>query len=406
MDGEEGNALFLFLRSQSCEDLWKSAGRPGTIVVIPRCASLPPAESIDRAFAEAHVLRSTGVFANDYAAVSQAKRVATVQNTVVIVGQGYPILGLRSRIINETNFYGEEGGAVRCVYVQIPLTSQAPNVAKVLWSVLRGRLWTLRPLLPADASVRDAICWLNSDPNNAAAIESMKKGLERVQSEHFAVASEPPAKSDAPISAPASCVAISSELSEIVDAFAAELLSSNPRLAKLCVDPTRRAELQSICEDVCLCNTHSWLMLMIQKHCEQVDAALDKNISLAQGLTLEHFDVDPRFHVPLHDAINCLSHMFESTTPRSKLLELSRMMQLVEDSIKRNLNSSDSVALSADDLLPIVSLITALRIAPFALIACAAGCVCGHPIARRTHGKMWRNGRFFRWNRRRCAADN
>ena len=96
-------------------------------------------------------------------------------------------------------------------------------------------------------------------------------------------------------------------------------------------------------------------MLMIQKHCGLVDAALDKNISLAQGLTLEHFDVDPRFHVPLHDAINCLSNMFESTTPRSKLLELSRMMQLVENSIKRNLNSSDGVALSADDLLPIVS---------------------------------------------------
>jgi hypothetical protein len=82
MDGEEANALFLFLRSQSCEDLWKSAARPGTIVVIPRCASLPPAEHIDRAFAEAHVLRSTGVFANDYAAVSQLKRVATVLNPV------------------------------------------------------------------------------------------------------------------------------------------------------------------------------------------------------------------------------------------------------------------------------------------------------------------------------------
>ena len=355
MDGEEANALFLFLRSQSCEDLWKSAARPGTIVVIPRCASLPPAEHIDRAFAEAHVLRSTGVFANDYAAVSQLKRVATVQNTVVIVGQGYPKPGLRSRIINETNFYGEEGGAVRCVYVQVPLTSEAPSVAKVLWNVLRGRLWTLRPLLPADASVRDAIDWLKSDPSNEAAIENMKKGLERLRIEHHVVSSMPPAKSDAPIAAPPSCVAISAELSDIIDAFAAELLSSNQRLAKLCVDPTRRAELQSMCEDLCISNAHSWLMLMIQKHCGLVDAALDKNISLAQGLTLEHFDVDPRFHVPLHDAINCLTNMFESTTPRSKLLELSRMMQLVENSIKRNLSSSDSVALSADDLLPIVS---------------------------------------------------
>ena len=355
MDGEETNALFLFLRSQSCEDLWKSAARPGTIVVIPRCASLPPAQTIDRAFAEAHVLRSTGVFANDYAAVSQIKRVATVQNTVVIVGQGYPLPGLRSRIINETNFYGEEGGAVRCVYVQLPLTSQAPSVAKVLWNVLRGRLWTLRPLLPAGASVRDAIDWLKSDPSNEAAIENMKNGLERVRSEHQGVLATPPVKSDAPIAAAASCVAISAELSDIIDAFAKELLGSNQRLAKLCVDPTRRSELQSICEDICLSNSHSWLMPMIQKHCGLVDAALDKNISLAQGLTLEHFDVDPRFHVPLHDAINCLTVMFESTNPRSKLMELSRMMQLVENSIKRNLNSSDSVALSADDLLPIVS---------------------------------------------------
>jgi hypothetical protein len=355
MDGEERNSLLLFLRSPSCEDLWKSAARPGTIVVIPRCASLPPAEHIDRAFAEAHILRSTGVFANDYAAVCQAKRVATVQNTVVIVGHGYPLPGLRSRIINETNFYGEDSGAVRCVYVQVPLTSQAPGVAKVLWNVLRGRLWTLRPLLPAGASVRDAIEWLNSDPTNEAAIENMKKGLERVRIEHHGVSPTPPAKSDAPIAAPASCVAISAQLSDIIDSFVAELLSSNQRLSKLCVDPTRRGELQSICEDLCLSNAHSWLMLMIQKHCGLVDAALDKNISLAQGLTLEHFDVDPRFHVPLHDAINCLSNMFESTTPRSKLLELSRMMQLVENSIKRNLNSSDGVALSADDLLPIVS---------------------------------------------------
>ena len=46
--------------------------------------------------------------------------------------------------------------------------------------------------------------------------------------------------------------------------------------------------------------------------------------------------------------------MYESTTPRAKLQALSRMMQLVEDSIKRNLGSGDNVALSADDLLPIV----------------------------------------------------
>ena len=49
------------------------------------------------------------------------------------------------------------------------------------------------------------------------------------------------------------------------------------RLAKLCVDPSRRTELQSICEDVCLNNLHTWLMLLLQQHCEQVDAALDKN---------------------------------------------------------------------------------------------------------------------------------
>jgi len=354
MDGEETNALLIFLRSQSCEDLWKSAARPGTIVVIPRCASLPFAESIDRAFAEAHVLRSTGVFAHDYAALSQTKRVATVQNTAVVVGQGYPMPGMRSRIINETNFYGEEGGAVRCVYVQIPLTSTAPNVARVLWSVVRGRVWTLRPLLPAGASVRDAIRWLTSDPSNNAALENMKKGLERVQREHHGLAQTPAAKSDAPIAAPASLVAISAELSDIIDAFTSELLASNQRLAKLCVDPSRRTELQSICEDVCLNNLHTWLMLLLQQHCEQVDAALDKNIILAKELTLEHLDVDPRFHVPLHDAVNCLASMYESTTPRAKLQALSRMMQLVEDSIKRNLGSGDNVALSADDLLPIV----------------------------------------------------
>lgn len=386
MDGEETNALFLFLRSQSCEDLWKSAARPGTIVAIPRCASLPPAGLIDRAFAEAHVLRSTGVFANDYAAVCQTKRVATVQNTVITVGQGYPLPGLRSRIINETNFYGEEGGAVRCIYIQVPLTSLTPNVARVLWGVLRGRLWTLRPLLPAGASARDAIDWLDSDPSNKTAMENMKKRLERIQREHQGMATATPAKSDAPIAAPASCVAISSEIIDIVDTFAAELLSSNQRLAKLCVDATRRSELQSICEDVCLSNLHNWLMPMIQKHCEQADAALDKNVSLAQGLTLEHFDVDPRFHVPLHDAINCLTNMFESPTPRSKLLELSRMMQLIEDSIKRNLMSSDSVALSADDLLPIVS--TLLLNESFVLHSCAAGRVRGHPVSRYSHGKM------------------
>ena len=126
------------------------------------------------------------------------------------------------------------------------------------------------------------------------------------------------------------------------------------RLAKLCVDPSRRTELQSICDDVCLNNLHTWLMLLLQQHCEQVDAALDKNIILAKELTLEHLDVDPRFHVPLHDAVNCLASMYESTTPRAKLQALSRMMQLVEDSIKRNLGSGDNVALSADDLLPIV----------------------------------------------------
>jgi uncharacterized protein (DUF2344 family) len=96
------------------------------------------------------------------------------------------------------------------------------------------------------------------------------------------------------------------------------------------------------------------IMLMIQKYCANIDVALDKNVSLAQELTLHHFDVDPRFHVPLQDAINCISSMYESTTPRSKLLELSRMLQRVEDSIKRNLLSCDGVTLSADDLLPIV----------------------------------------------------
>jgi len=387
MDGEEANALLLFLRSQSCEDLWKSAARPGIIVVIPRCASLPPAESIDRAFAEAHVLRSTGVFANDYAAVSQAKRVATVQNTAVIPGQGYPVPGMRSRIINETNFYGEEGGAVRCVYVQLPLTSPAPNVARVLWNVVRARVWTLRPLLPAGASVRDAVRWLTLDPSNNAALDNVKKGLERVQREHHVVAAAPPAKSDAPIAAPASVVAISAELSDIIDAFAADLLASNQRLAKLCMDPSRRSELQSICEDVCLNNLHTWLMLLLQQHCEQVDAALDKNIILAKELTLEHLDVDQRFHVPLHDAINCMSSMYESTTPRAKLQALSRMMQLVEDSIKRNLGSGDSVALSADDLLPIVRRAACVRAAAYTDAVCCRLCSWSYSPAPCT----WRN---------------
>jgi hypothetical protein len=354
MDGEESNVFFHFLRSQVCEDLWKSASRHGTIVVIPRCDSLPPVDSIDRAFAEAHVLRSTGVFANDYSAVSQTKRIATVQNTAIIAGQGYPMPGMSSRILNETNFYGDEGGAVRCVYVQLPLTSPSSSVASVLWKVLRKRLWSLRPLLPPGTSVDNALDWLHSDASNSAAMKNMKEQLDRIQNESSTAVQLQPAKYDAAIAAPASFVAMSAQLSEVVDAFVAELLASNPRLSKLCNAAARRSELQSICEDVCLNLMYPSIMLMIQKYCANIDVALDKNVSLAQELTLHHFDVDPRFHVPLQDAINCISSMYESTTPRSKLLELSRMLQRVEDSIKRNLLSCDGVTLSADDLLPIV----------------------------------------------------